>query len=72
MTDTSALRTMVFEALENAVANGYSEFARKKNVVAVAIDIKNGDAEVAQELERLELMFVDLVPHIQAWRKQIS
>lgn len=63
MPETS-LKELVFEALNNAVANGYGAFAYKTSATEVAADMARYDANVEGVPE------VQLVPYVLAWRRQ--
>lgn len=64
MTTNDKLRGLVFEALDNAVDNGYGDVAHDLEANRTAIDL----GTYSSELEGLETAVP--VPHIQEWRKQ--
>ena len=56
------LRRAVFEALDNAIANGFTMTAMTNDQIAV--DLKDCDADLENVAES------DLVPIIEEWRAQ--
>ncbi len=62
MTD---IRALVFQAMNNAVANGYGDFMRNGHARAVAEDLIDYDDDIAKS----EIPPGELVPIIEAWRQ---
>lgn len=58
----NTVKKAIFEALDNAVVNGYEILVAYADVSLVAEDLVNKDAG----LEHLEVE--EVVPHILAWR----
>ena len=69
MTD---LKALVFNALDNALANGYTQ-TLSDSVGDVAIELQDYDVDIWEathsgELENPSVM--DLIPFIEEWREQ--
>ena len=63
------LRSMVFEALGNALENGYTEFLEKPNDV-LARDLYDCDADIAEALgvQAEHPPWHLLIPYIEEWK----
>ena len=57
-------RSLVFDALDRAVENGYAEL-KKWTPLAVAIDLCDLDSDFAN------VDPIDLVPHVAAWQHKM-
>lgn len=55
------LQAMVYEALDNAKANGYG--VADNSIPAIVQDLKECDADLEDVLE------ADIRPHVEAWLK---
>ena len=68
----TALRDLVFRALDNSVENGYGEESKSGGLETVANNLLDYDAEIFEAASKGDdfLDGMDLIPHIEAWRKE--
>ena len=64
-----SFQQLVYMALDNAVANGYGQFAHHENVEQVANDLAINDADIEKLLG--DDSPAKLIPCIEAWRKHL-
>lgn len=62
------LQKLVFDALDNALENGYYELVMSAPLVTVAIDLLNFDSDIWEAVDSSSPR-VDLISYIAAWRR---
>jgi hypothetical protein len=67
----TALRDLVFEAMDNAVENGYGEMMKTDGLSTVAMDLIGCDSDICEAMDA-RCDSDELIPHIEAWRAERS
>lgn len=59
------LKKAVHDALDNAEENGYGDESRNDTLENVAINLMDYDYDIGEA----QVSVMDLIPHIETWRK---